>query len=910
MTNPVWECEEMEQRPNPDAILKQIEEEKVIQEKGKLKIFFGYAAGVGKTYAMLEAAHAAQKAGMDVVVGYIEPHTRPDTLALLEGLCQLPPLEIPYKGITLREFDLDSAIKRKPRLILVDELAHTNAENCRHRKRYQDIQELLRAGIDVYTTVNVQHLESLNDIVASITGVVVRERIPDDVFDDADQVELVDVEPEDLIKRLNEGKIYKYKQAKKALGNFFQQDNLVALREIALRRTADRVNKISEKNKPWMKNSNYYTDEHILICLSSSPSNAKVIRTAARMASAFHGMFTAVYVETSQTKTLSKFDQQRLADNLRLAEQMGAKIVNVFGDDIAQQIAGYAKLAGVSKIVLGRSQQRRHLLFSSQSFADKLTQLAPNLDIYIIPEAAEEKRNSFQKIKGGLPVRGFSLLDSLKALGILVACTALGLWLRSLGFTESNIIMVYILGVLVTALCTKSKSYSLISSIISVLAFNFFFTVPRLSFNAYEAGYPVTFVIMFLVAFITSTLTMKVKQQAFLSAAKAYRTEILLETSQKLQKERTIDGIIKEAAGQMTKLLDRPVVFYTPDKKNKLIPRIFGTQEGEDTSVYINEEEQAVAEWVYKNNKHAGATTSTLPGAKCLYLAVRNKEQALAVAGVVLNSDMLESFEKSLLIAMLSECALALEKQVLNEKKNEIALKAQQEQLRANLLRAISHDLRTPLTSISGNASVLMQNGAYMEESQKNKIYTDIFDDSMWLINLVENLLSVTRIDNGTMNIQMQAELLEEVITEALHHINRKSTDHKIQVELEDEFLMGKMDSRLIVQVFINIIDNAIKYTQKGSCIRIIGRKKGNYLYIEIEDDGPGIGREEQEKLFDMFYTANNERGDSRRGLGLGLALCKSIITAHGGNIGVKENIPHGTIFYFTLPAEEVIIHE
>lgn len=900
----------MDNRPNPDTILKQIEDEKEVRNRGKLKIFFGYAAGVGKTYAMLQAAHTAQKAGIDVVVGYIEPHTRPDTLALLEGLKQLPPLEIPYKGIVLREFDLDGAIRQSPKLILVDELAHTNGAGCRHKKRYQDIQELLRAGIDVYTTVNVQHLESLNDIVASITGVVVRERIPDDVFDDADQVELVDVEPEDLIQRLNQGKIYKFKQAQKALGNFFQLDNLVALREIALRRTADRVNKISEKNKPWMKNSNYYTDEHILICLSPSPSNAKVIRTAARMASAFHGMFTAVYVETSESKKLSKDDRQRLADNLRLAEQMGAKIVNVYGEDIAQQIAGYAKLAGVSKIVLGRSQQKRSFVLYSPSFADKLTQLAPNLDIYIIPEAAEEQAGALGGLKRGIPGRGFSLIDSAKAIGILIISTVLGLWFRGLGFTESNIIMVYILGVLVTALCTKSKSYSLISSIISVLAFNFFFTIPRFSFNAYEAGYPVTFVIMFLVAFITSTLTMKVKQQAFQSAAKAYRTEILLETSQKLQRGRTFEEIIEEAAGQMKKLLDRTIIFYVPDQDQKLVPKVYGPQKEEDTSVYINEEEKAVAQWVYKNNKHAGATTSTLPGAKCLYLAVRNKDQALAVAGIVLNNDTLGSFEKSLLIAMLSECALALEKQVLNEKKNEIAMKAQQEQLRANLLRAISHDLRTPLTSISGNASVLMQNGRLMEEEQKGKIYTDIYDDSMWLINLVENLLSVTRIDNGTMSIQMQAELLEEVITEALHHINRNSVEHQIQVELEEEFLMGKMDSRLIVQVFINIIDNAIKYTQKGSFIRISGKREGKSLYIEIGDDGPGIKKEEQSRLFDMFYTANNESGDSRRGLGLGLALCKSIITAHGGTIGVKDNLPHGTIFYFTLPAEEVIIRE
>lgn len=375
-----------EQRLDPDQLLTRIKGEKPKESRGRLKIFFGYAAGVGKTYAMLEAAHAAKDAGVDVVAGYIEPHTRPATLGLLDGIERLPPLTLSYKGVALREFDLDGAIARRPQLILVDELAHTNAEGCRHRKRYQDIEELLKAGVDVYTTVNVQHIESLNDIVASITGVIVRERVPDSVFDSADQVKLVDIEPDDLIERLSEGKIYASDQAHRALGHFFTRENLVALREIALRRTADRVNRIAERGKPL--GADYYTEEHILICLSSSPSNAKVIRTAARMAGAFHGSFTALFVETPGTAELDGENRGRLRENLRLAEQLGAHIATVYGEDIPAQIAEYAKVSGVSKIVIGRSNNRKGLFARRQNLVERLTVLAPNIDIHIIPDNA------------------------------------------------------------------------------------------------------------------------------------------------------------------------------------------------------------------------------------------------------------------------------------------------------------------------------------------------------------------------------------------------------------------------------------------------------------------------------------------------------------------------------------------
>ncbi len=890
-----------------NSLLKQLSNLPAGKRRGKLRIYFGYAAGVGKTCAMLNDAHEAKENGIDVVAGYIEPHVRPETIALLNGLEVLPPLELSYKGVQLKEFDLDRALQRSPSLILVDELAHTNAEGCRHKKRYQDVEELLQAGIDVSTTINVQHIESLNDIVESITGIYVRERIPDSVFNSADEIELVDIEPDDLIDRLNKGKIYREEQAQRALSNFFTKEKLIALREIALRRTADKVNRVAAQNEPSKSNSPY-TNEHILVCLSSAPSNARVVRTAARMADAFHGMLTALFVETPGTQELEDKNRAALRENLRLAEQLGAQISTVYGDDIPAQIAEYAKASRVSKIVIGRSAHSRKWLTKS-NFIDRLTALAPTIDIYIIPDTQSSfHTNTFKFIK---PPK-LSLADAGKSIVLLFICTLIGFLFDYLHFSVANIITVYIIGIQLNAIITRDRIYSAVSSVLGVLLFNYFFTEPRFSLQAYDPGYPVTFLIMFVASLITSTLTKRIKEQARQSAQKAHRTEVLLETSRKLQQAKNKEDILSETAHQMVKLLDRTVIFYPSHQKSLAEPMIFLKNDSSvDEQAYLGTEERAVAEWVYKNNKRAGATTNTLSAAQCLYLAVRGNGAVLAVVGVAIDRQApLEAFEKNLLIAMLGECALALEKETMNEIQKQVSMQMQQEQLRANLLRAISHDLRTPLTSISGNAGILMGNSKVLSETQKQGLYTDIYDDSMWLINLVENLLSITRIDNGTLNLNMQPELIEEVITESLLHINRNSIEHHIKTVLADELLMAKMDSRLIIQVIINILDNAIKYTPSGSHITISAKKDGQSVLVEISDDGSGISDEAKAKLFDMFYTANNVRGDGRRGLGLGLSLCKSIINAHGGTIYVKDNVPQGTVFGFTLQAEEVNVHE
>lgn len=896
-----------DRRPSPERILESIQEQEREENSGKLKIFFGYAAGVGKTYAMLEAAHEAKKNGRDVVVGYVERHTRPDTLALLEGLEVLPAREVAYKGVSLKEFDLDGALARRPQLILVDELAHSNAQGCRHAKRYQDVEELLRAGIDVYTTVNVQHLESLNDLVASVTGIAVSERFPDRVFDMADQVELVDIEPEDLILRLQSGKVYRPGQARRALDHFFTKENLEALREIALRRTADRLSRTAQKKG---NESGVRAGEHILVCLSSAPSSARVIRTAARMAEAFHSGFTALYVEGEQIREMKGDELKRLRDNIRLAEQMGAQIATVYGDEPAVQIAEYARVSGVTKIVIGRPNQRYSRFFHSKTLADQLTDLVGNMDLYIIPDAEPSpyrRRIFFPRSEG--PV--FLWQDLVKMLTVVALSTLVAYGFFVAGLRDANIITVYILGVLITAIWTHGHLYGIFGSFLSVVVFNYFFTVPQFTLEVIDPDYPITFLIMLTASLISSTLAIRVKKQAQQASQKAYYTELLMNSSQKLQQGKTEEEIIALAAEQLSALLDRPILYALNKGEEELAFEAVPEEQAGRLLASVTAEERGVADWVVKNKKRAGATTNTLSNAQNLYLAVRGMQGVMGVVGIPSRYyPEPEVFEKNLMIAIVNECGLILERKRMAEEKVNVEMEARQERLRANLLRAISHDLRTPLTSISGNAGVLMEKDISLGEEKKQELYRSIYDDSMWLVNLTENLLSITRIENGTMHLQRNTELVEDVFEEALQHLDRQAKEHEISVELPDDLLMAEMDVRLIVQVIINIVNNAVKYTPPGSHIVLRAEKKEQMAVIRISDDGPGIPDEGKAHLFDMFYTAGKGNSDNRRGLGLGLNLCRSIVMAHGGQISVEDNRPHGSVFTFTLPLKEVEVQD
>lgn len=661
--------------------------------------------------------------------------------------------------------------------------------------------------------------------------------------------------------------------------------------------------------KPDSEKYNATADEHILVCLSPSPTNAKIVRTAARMAAAFKGSFTAVFVQTSDFEKMSKADKERLQYNIHLAEQLGAAVATLYGNDISYQIAEFSRLSGVTKIVIGRTYAPKRRLWRKQTLSERLADIAPNLDIYIIPDTASEtgyktRKNIFSH--GILPSFG----DLIKTLLILVLTTGIGLLFLYLGFTDANIITVYILGVLLTSLFTKGYACSVICSLVSVLVFIFVFTEPRLTFHFDDPGYSFTFAIMLIASIITGTLANKLKNHAKQSAQAAFRTKVLFDTNRLLQKARDDREIINITASQLIKLLNRDVIAYQEADGKLSKGYLFSAAPDSNGSAFSALDEKATAEWAFKNNKRAGASTDIMPDSKCLYLAVNINEKVYGVMGIHIETSPLDSFENSVLMSILGECALAIENSRNAKEKEQAAVLAKNEQLRANLLRAISHDLRTPLTSISGNAVNLLSNYQYLDDATRTQMFTDIYDDSMWLISLVENLLSVTRLEEGRMNFNMSAELMDEVIAEAMRHIDRKSVEHRISVDISDELMLAHMDAKLIVQVIINIVDNAIKYTPVGSSIVITAEKKEDMIFVSVADDGPGIPDNIKSRVFEMFFTGENKIADSRRSLGLGLSLCKSIINAHGGEIYVSDNTPHGCIFTFTLPSGEVEIYE
>lgn len=623
---------------------------------GKLTIFFGYCAGVGKTFSMLNTAQQKSVEGVDVVIGYIESHDRPDTQNLTYGLEKIPTKEVLYKGHHFSEFDLDKALDRHPQLILVDELAHTNAPTSRHKKRYSDIEELLRAGIDVYTTVNVQHIESLHDVVESITKVKVNERIPDYIFNDADDVKLIDVDINDLIERLKQGKIYSKTQAKRALENFFIKDNLIALREISLRKCADRINLYAkDENKQFLK-------EKILVCLGTSPTNQKVIRTASKMAQAFHGEFTALYVENSDSQELDLKAFQQLKKNISLAKELQANIVSTYGDDIAYQISQYAKTAGVSKLVLGRSYQKKSI-FNKPTIVDKLTKLSPNLDIYIIPDNNSSKQNLNSVKYQYQNFFRFSTRDSSISISTLLIITILAYFAQIAGFDITTIILLYVLSSCIIGSLTLLSIYSFIIPFINVCLINYLFIDPKYSLEIISSEYVMVLIVMIVVSFIINVLNFKLKKGKNSASLRAYSMEVLLETSQKLQQAKTYNDVMKETCVQLNKWLKRIIIFYPVNRKMLDKPYIYNPNNLlDDSNIFLTEKERTVAKWVYINNKNAGPTTSTLQEAKALYLSIRRNDKIYGVIGIdMISNKALSQYEKNLIKTILNEVSLAMD---------------------------------------------------------------------------------------------------------------------------------------------------------------------------------------------------------------------------------------------------------
>lgn len=709
----------------------------------------------------------------------------------------------------------------------------------------------------------------------------------------------------------------------------------------AKRRCADRMSLPSDEGRA-KSNRDYHTGEHVLVCVSPSASNPTILRTAARMATAFKAEFTALYVKTPDTSSLSDEDDRQLHANLELAEQLGAHVVSAYGDDVAFQLAEFARLSGVSKLVMGRNTARRSPL-GRPELADRLIELAPSLDIYIIPDKVPKGGRRWGRPGRGIaqPTRWFTVpqpRDLLWATGLLAGATAIGFAFDALGFTTENITSAYILATLICAIMTAHRPLTMVVALVSVVLFNYCFVDPRYTF-AFVPAYGPTFVVMFVTALLCSTLANHINDQARQAALTAYRTKVLFDTEQLLGQATDEAQVFHVVAEQLSKLLERDVVVYPssatsrtraegapkaesaeadatrtlssrrPGATKLARPYVVSAQDGPDGSAespeVLSPSEAAVAAWVFKNNKHAGATTTTLPDAHCLYLAIRAKEEVYGVIGIVMGTQPLDAFENSTVLSILGECALVLEGKRVAREREEATLLAKNEKLRANLLRSIGHDLRTPLTSISGSASLLLSDSSRIEPEKRTELLTDISENAHWLTNLVENLLAVTRVQEGTLDLKLTPELVDEVVGEAVGHLSHVArADHDIEVHSGDGVLMAKLDARLIMQVVVNLVDNAVKYAPKGTLIDVSVRRDGRRVICEVADAGPGIPDAEKSHVFEEFYTVRGiSPVDGRRSLGLGLSLCKSIVEAHGGRIWVRDNKPQGSVFGFSLPA-------
>ena len=894
-------------RPDPDELLSKIKAAEK-NTSGKLKIFLGYSAGVGKTYAMLDDAKEQLKSGIDVVVGYVEPHTRPETLRLLEGLPAIEPKIIAYKNMTLREFDLEIALLRKPQLILVDELAHSNAYGVRNKKRYQDVEELLNAGIDVYTTVNVQHIESLNDIIEDITKIPVRETIPDYIFDHADKVMLVDVDPEELQKRFREGKIYRPERAATAMQNFFTLDNLRLLREIALRKTTDII---SQGNLSDISTADKKINTRFLVCVGPSPSSAKCIRWTARTADAFHAPWTALYVETPKSGSFNDVYPKNIKDNLELAARLGGQQVTLNGYDVASTVAEYGKLLAITNIVVGKSRNKKTLRnYFRPNFEDKLIGLLPNTEIHIISDNDAAKHQKIVDVKELKRNLIFSWSDSLKMLLLLIAATLISLGLRSMGIGEQNVIMVYILFVLIISRVTSGFVYGVTASIVSVLTFNFLFVKPYFTFNAVQSGYPVTFLIMLIVAIVTSTMMIRIKTQAGFAVAKERKTEILYEINKKLLITRGLDNIIELTNEYITSICSRSVIFYCEDPifGKPGIVKTFGTDM--NSSFMLNPDEQAVAHWVFINKKRAGAGTDTLMGAGAFYMPILSQGKVLGVLGISCITQMPINHElRSFLRMVASLVAMALERQALSDEQRRIIVESEKETMRSNLLRAISHDLRTPLTAILGASSAVLEDKK-MDSKTQEKLLTGVKDNAQWLIRMVENLLFVTRINDAAMKINKSPEAVEEVVAEAVTRVKNQFPSALIHVKVPDDLLLVPMDATLIEQVIINLLENAIKHSSTVLPIELMVKRDENFAIFEISDHGEGIPTEDLPTLFEGYIGNKQSSPDSSRGMGIGLSICRSIMATHNGKIEAENRPEGGALFRFILPLNEGAANE
>jgi len=883
-----------ERRPDPDALLRRVEAEEAKQARGKLKVFFGATAGVGKTYAMLQAAHEQRCDGVDVVIGWVETHGRAETEALLEGLTILPPRVIEHRGTTLREFDLDAALARRPQLILMDELAHTNAPGSRHPKRWQDVMELLKAGINVYTTVNVQHLECLNDVVAQITSVRVSETVPDSVLEQADDVELIDLPPDDLLQRLKDGKVYMPEQAQQALQNFFRKGNLIALRELALRRTAERVDQQMEVyRRDHAVVRSWPAAETIMVCVNMKPRGPRLVRAARTMATGLHAKWIAVYVQTPRHLRMPQADRDRANQTLRLAELLGAETVVLSGANVAQELLSYARTKNVAKIIVGKPVRARWKEVVFGSVVAELVKQSGETDIYVITgEAGESRPLATQAVKRNSEWSSYGLGVVGVALSTAVA------WLMFPYFGEANLIMMYLLGVVVVAI-RFGRGPSVLASVLSVVAFEFFFVPPYLSFAVSDVQYLLTFAVMLVVALVISGLAVRTKQQAELARHQERRTAVLYALSRDLATHRGTGMLAQLAAKHLREVFDSQVAIFLADADKRV-----QLQRGEQLHFEFDPKESGVAQWVFEHNERAGLGTDTLPGASALYLPLVGSAGSIGVVAVrpTESSRLSDTDQLHLLESLVNQVALAIERTRLSEEAQQAHVRVETERMRNAILSSVSHDLRTPLATITGAASSLLDEQGHIDPAARLGLARSIYQEAGRLDRLLKNLLHMMRIEAGAVQLSKEWHPVDEVVGAALARLEGRLRDHTVNTAFPADLPLVLVDGVLLEQVVINLVENAVKYAPPGSAIDMSASASDHEVVVEVADRGPGIPVGEEARIFEKFYRAKPAR---EGGVGLGLTICRGIIEAHGGHIWAENRRGGGAVFRFAIPLLE-----
>src|SRR5437660_157383 len=885
-----------EKRPSPDALLEAARRES--DQAGRLKIFVGAAPGVGKTYEMLQSAHARRRAGVDVVVGVVETHGRAETEALLKGLEVLPRRRLTYKEQTLEEMDLDALIARHPQIALVDELAHTNVSGSRHPKRYLDVEELLSHGIDVYTAVNIQHIESLNDIVAQITHVRVRETVPDSIFDRADGIELIDLTPDDLIQRLKEGKVYVPRQAERALEHYFSPGNLTALRELALRRTAERVDEqllthmqANAIAGPWA------AGERILVCVSEDPRAAGLVRATRRLADRLHAPWTAISIETRRSLQLTETERDRLADTLRLAEALGGEALTIpgVGRRIADDVMSFAQANNVTQIIIGKSTRSWWFELTRGSVVHDLVRRAGHISVHVI--AGDEEKVAKAAVQTAARQETFNARPYLMALLFVAIGLAAAALIQPLFGGIENVDLVFLTAVVAVA-ARFGLWPSLLASVAASLCYNFFFLPPVYTFTITDPTNVAAFFFFMLIALLVSNVAGRVRSQADTAIGRVRTTESLYAFSSKLAGTATLDDVLWATAYQTALMLKVRVVLLLPEEG------VLTVKSGYPPEDQLDQADLAAANWAWDNDRPAGRGSDTLPGGKRLFLAMRTGRGAIGVIGTAdgPTGPLLTPDQRRLLDALVDQGALAIERVLLVEDMDRVKRTVESDRLRGALLTSISHDLKTPLASVLGAASTLRDLGSALTEAQKNDLLATMIDESERLNRFIANLLDMTKLESGAIVPNTARHDVGEIVGSALRRAGKILMHHKVSLELGPNLPMLELDAVLFEQVLFNLLDNAAKYAPADTTIAIRGVRDRESVLLQIVDEGHGIPQAELESVFDKFYRA--QKGDHvRPGTGLGLAISRGFLEAVHGTISAANRADRsGAVITIRLP--------